>query len=126
MECEFTGCGKPADGFPSRVRDVHRNTHQARNVPGILLDRIQVSVVYKGASAEEIEESICVKIEEEIAGIEGIKKITSTAIDNQGMVIAELEDWADPGKVQDDIKNAVDQIDTFPKDVEKRSPLSSP
>lgn len=87
--------------------------------PEFSLDRIQVSVEYRGASAEEIEESICVKIEEELAGIEGIKKLTSNAEDNLGVVIAELEDWADPGKVQDDIKNAVDQIDTFPKDADK-------
>ncbi|MFC1835921.1 efflux RND transporter permease subunit [Thermodesulfobacteriota bacterium] len=87
-------------------------------LPEFSLDRVQVSVVYKGASAEEIEESVCVKIEEKIAGIEGIDRITSKAVEGKGIVIAELHDDADAGKALDDIKNAVDQIDTFPKDTE--------
>jgi HAE1 family hydrophobic/amphiphilic exporter-1 len=87
--------------------------------PEFSLDLVEVSVVYKGASVEEIEESICSKIEEEITGIEGIKKITATAVEGRGAVTAELEADADVNRVLNDVKNAVDQIDTFPLEAER-------
>lgn len=87
--------------------------------PEFSLDRVEVSVIYKGASVEEIEESICTKIEEKITGIEGVKKVTSTAIEGKGTVIAELESYANVNRVLNDIKNQVDQIDTFPTESER-------
>ena len=47
----------------------------------------------KGASAEEIEEAICVRIEEQITGIKGIKKITSRAVEGLGLeLLPELKE----------------------------------
>ncbi len=87
--------------------------------PEFSLDRVEISVVYKGASVEEIEESVCSKIEEEITGIEQIEKVTSTAVEGRGIVIAELEPGSDVNRALNDIKNAVDQIDTFPQEAER-------
>ncbi len=87
--------------------------------PEFSLDTVEVSVVYKGASVEEIEESICSKIEEEITGVEGIKEITATAVEGLGAVTAELETGTDINRALNDIKNAVDQIDTFPQESER-------
>ena len=87
--------------------------------PEFSLDIVQVSVVYKGASVEEIEESICSKIEDVITGIEGIKKITSTSVEGLGVVTAELEAGSNVNRVLNDVKNMVDQIDTFPLEAER-------
>lgn len=89
-------------------------------IPSFSLDRVQVRVAWEGASPEEVEEGACIKIEEAITGIEGILKVTSTAIEHSCAVVAELESWVDdPRTVLDEIKNAVDRIDTFPDDVER-------
>ncbi|MCX8157277.1 MAG: efflux RND transporter permease subunit [Verrucomicrobiae bacterium] len=82
-------------------------------------DLITVSVVYPGAAPEECEEGICVKIEEAIQGLEGIKKITSTAAEGAGAVTIELLPGTDQRKALDDIKARVDAIDTFPLEAEK-------
>ncbi|WCJ60209.1 efflux RND transporter permease subunit [Fontisphaera persica] len=82
-------------------------------------DLITVSVVYPGAAPEECEEGICVKIEEAIQGLEGIKKITATAAEGAGAVTIELLPGTDQRKALDDIKARVDAIDTFPLDAEK-------
>lgn len=87
--------------------------------PEFSMDAVEVSVVYKGASVEEIEESICTRIEEEITGVEGIKEITSTAIEGRGAVTVELEPGTNVNRALNDIKNAVDQIDTFPQESER-------
>jgi hydrophobic/amphiphilic exporter-1 (mainly G- bacteria), HAE1 family len=93
-------------------------TMQREMFPEFSLDRVQVSVVYKGASPDEIEESIVAKIEEEISGLEGIKKVSSRSVEGLGQVIAELEPDSNVSKIREDIKNAVDQIDTFPDESE--------
>lgn len=88
--------------------------------PQFSLDMISVQVVYPGASPEEIEEGILIKIEEKVKSIEGIKKIISKAQEGIGTVILELkEDVDDVQKVVDDIKTQVDLIDTFPEEAEK-------
>ena len=89
-------------------------------IPSFSLDQVRVSVAWKGASPEEVEEGACIKIEEAITGIEGIKKITSTAIENSCTLVADLESSVgDARTVMDDIKNAVDRIDSFPDDIER-------
>ncbi|MEK6709569.1 MAG: efflux RND transporter permease subunit, partial [Nitrospinota bacterium] len=88
--------------------------------PQFSLDRIQVQVVWEGASPEEVEEGVCIKIEEAITGTEGVKTLTSTALEHSCRVIAELRSSVrDRRKVMDDIKSAVDRIDTFPEGVER-------
>ncbi len=80
---------------------------------------VTIRVPYRGASPAEAEEGVCVRVEEAIASIEGIKRIRSTAQENLGLVTVELEEGADDRKVLDDIKAAVDRIETFPVETEK-------
>ena len=89
---------------------------RAETYPEFSLDRIDVQVPYLGAAPEEVEEAVCIRIEEAIQGIDGIKQITSTASEGMGSVVVEVEMVADPRKVLDDIKSA---IDTFPEQTEK-------
>ena len=88
-------------------------------MPQFSLDMIYVSVVYPGSSPEEVEEGICIKIEEQIQSIEGIERLRSTAREGSGEVIAELETGADVQKILDEIKAEVDRIDTFPDEAEE-------
>ncbi|MEM1054259.1 MAG: efflux RND transporter permease subunit [Bacteroidota bacterium] len=87
--------------------------------PEFSLDAIQVSVVYPGATPGEVEESIIQKIEENIEAVEGIKEITATAQEGQGVVTAELRLGASVTQALDDIKGQVDQITTFPEQAEE-------
>jgi len=87
--------------------------------PEFSLDLITVSVEYLGAAPEEVEDAVCVRIEEAVQGVDGIKRITSTADENFGTVAIELELGADTARALDDIKSRVDAIDTFPAETEK-------
>lgn len=87
--------------------------------PQFALDMIYIGVSYPGASPEEVEEGICIKIEEKIEGIEGIDRIISTAREGFGEVMTELESGTDAQKVLDEIKSEVDRIDTFPEEAEE-------
>ena len=77
-------------------------------MPQFALDMIVVSVDYPGSSPEEVEEGICIKIEEQIEGIKGIDRMISTAREGNGEVVVEPESGTDVPKVLDEIK-----ADTF-------------
>jgi len=87
--------------------------------PEMALDMVTVNVTYLGATPAEVEEAVSVRLEEAIQGLDGIRKITSTASEGVASLAIELELGADLRKAVDDIKSGVDAIDTFPAEVER-------
>lgn len=92
---------------------------QQKSFPDIEIDVISVGVTYLGAAPEEVEEGVCIRIEEEIQGIDGIETITSSAAEGACGVSAELISGYPVDRALSEIKNAVDSIATFPVDTEK-------
>jgi len=87
--------------------------------PRIETSFVTVSMPFLGASPEDVEEGILVKIEEAIQDVEGIKEIQSTARRGSGTVRAEILSEYDISEVMDEIKSRVDAIPTFPDNTEK-------
>lgn len=87
--------------------------------PEMSLDFITVTVPYLGASPEEVEQGVSLRVEEAVASIDGIKRLYSTSAEGASMVTLELEEYADPSQVLDDVKAEVDRIITFPRETEK-------
>ena len=87
--------------------------------PEMSLDQVQIQVPYLGAAPAEVEDAVCKRIEERVRGLEGVRRVRSTASEGMGMVSVELERGADMDKLLDDIKNEIDRIDTFPAEVEE-------
>ena len=75
---------------------------------------ITVSVAYPGATPEEIEYSITRRVEEAVIGIEGVERVSSSAVENAGSVNLELEDFANSQRVKEDVDNAIGQLADFP------------
>ena len=87
--------------------------------PEFSLDIVSVTADYRGAAPQEVEEAICVRVEEAIQDLEGIKEISSRAMEGRGSVTIEVHAGYDVREVLTDVKTKVDAIDTFPEDVEK-------
>ena len=86
--------------------------------PQISFDIVQVQTIFPGATPEEIEENVVVKIEEAIKSVEGIQDIISQSLESSGVVLARLKSGVDNRRVLEDIQNEVEKIDTFPEDAE--------
>lgn len=86
--------------------------------PEMRVDSVSISVPYPGASPEEVEQAICIRVEERIQSVDGVKEITCTAVEGMGAVLVHVEDWADIEQALDDIKAEIDSIDTFPDEAE--------
>ena len=87
--------------------------------PEFEADLIAVTVPYRGATPEEVEEAVCIRIEEAIHGLEGVEKMTSTATEGSGSVLVQVETGYEIRELLDDVKARVDAISTFPAETEK-------
>jgi multidrug efflux pump subunit AcrB len=87
--------------------------------PEIDLDWISTTVVYPGASPDEVEEGIILQVEEAIGSVDGIDEIKSVAAEGAGTVNAKVRSGEDVNLILQDIKNEVDRITTFPGEAEK-------
>ncbi|MFP3981283.1 MAG: efflux RND transporter permease subunit [Desulfobacterales bacterium] len=87
--------------------------------PETELDKISVSVEYPDASPSEVEEGVIRRIEEKVAGIEGIKRIDSVAREGVGRITIEAMTGGDIKKLLDDVKSEVDRITTLPDEAEE-------
>jgi multidrug efflux pump subunit AcrB len=86
--------------------------------PQFSMDMIHISVPYPGASPEEVEEGICIRIEEQLKSLEDVKTMYSSAIEGNGSVIIELEVGTDINVKLDEVRTEIDLIDTFPEEAE--------
>ena len=84
-------------------------------------DVIIVQVEYRGASPEEMESSVCVRIEEAVDGLEGLDRLMSTSREGLCSVTVILLAGSDLQEALDDVKRRVDAIDTFPDEAESPS-----
>ncbi len=87
--------------------------------PDVPSDTIFIAATYPGASPEEIEEGITLKIEDKLKGVTGIDRVTSTSQENASTITVELLRGYDANVLLQEVTNAVDQISSFPAGLEK-------
>ncbi len=86
--------------------------------PEFDMDIINITVLYPGASPQEIEQGILLVIEEAVQGIDEITQISSMAKENFGTVTVEAIAGANLQKLANDIQKSVDRITSFPDEAE--------
>lgn len=85
--------------------------------PGV----IRITAAYPGASPQEIEEGIILKMEQNLKGISGIDRMVSASRENVGVVTVKIKSGYNSDQLLQDVKNAVDQINSFPAGMEPPS-----
>jgi len=79
---------------------------------------ISIAITYPGASPQEVEEGIVLKIEDNLKGLEGVDRVTSVSRENSGSINVEIEKGRDIDFMLLQVKNAVDRVPTFPTGME--------
>ena len=82
-------------------------------------DTVSVSVPLRGATPEDVELGVAVRIEEAIQDLEGIDRVTSRSVEGSTRVQIEIDSSYKARELLDDIKSRVDAINTFPAETEK-------
>ena len=86
--------------------------------PEITNDKVEVRVVYKGATTDEVEDAICRRLEDAIDGISDIDETRCEAREGIGIAVAVMREGADMARFLDDVKSEVDAIVDFPDQAE--------
>ena len=94
-------------------------TIRQEEFPAIVTDMVQVSVEYPGASPEEIEESICLRIEDKIDGTPDVKRINTRAVEGACVITIEMVINSNVDAAVTEIESRVNSIDTLPVDAER-------
>ena len=79
---------------------------------------ININIAYPGASPQEIEEGVVLKIEDNLKGLNGVDRVTSTSKENSGNINVEIEKGKDIDFMLLEVKNAVDRVPSFPVGME--------
>lgn len=80
---------------------------------------VSVQAVYPGAAPQEVEEGITIKIEENLEGLEGIKRFITYSNRGYAQAWIEIEEKYDLQEALDEIKAQVDSINSFPAGMER-------
>lgn len=80
---------------------------------------ISVQVQYRGSTPTEIEESIVLRLEENLFDVEGVTEMDARASSNSGSVSLTISDNHDLNRALDEVKNRVDTIRSFPIEAER-------
>ena len=79
---------------------------------------INITLFYPGASPQEMEEGVVLKIEDNLKGIVGIDRITSVSRENSATVTIETDLDYNIDVILAEVKNAVDRVPSFPSGME--------
>ncbi len=95
----------------------------ARNIrqeiyPLFEIDTVEISMQYRGASPEEVEQSILFPIESELRGMELTRRIESTASEGRASVSIEIMPSFDRNRALQEVTAAVSRISLFPDEIE--------
>jgi multidrug efflux pump subunit AcrB len=85
---------------------------------------VEVRVAYPGASPEEVEETVCERLEDSLQGVAGLHEVRCEARENLAFAVVEMQPGANLDRFTDDVRTEVEAIDTFP-DLAERPILHS-
>lgn len=88
-------------------------------VPPAPQNQLQIEITYPGAGPGEVEQALCIPIEEAIHDLEGIKSIISVANQARCEVTVEFDPAIDSAHFQAAVQAKMNTITAFPKDAEK-------
>ncbi len=86
--------------------------------PDYATSEVQITVIYPGATAEDVEEGICQRIEDALDAVVGLEEIRSTAVEGRAIVVAEMSEGFDLSDFLSDVKSEVEAISDFPGEAE--------
>lgn len=85
-------------------------TMPREDFPEIIENKIYISSVFPGNSAEDVEKLIIKPLEKEIKNISGVDKVTSSSFQDYGMIIVEFNDKVSTQEAKIRVKDKVDIV----------------
>jgi multidrug efflux pump len=85
------------------------NSLPKEQFPDVVVPTIFVSTIYPGASPSDMEQLVTKPIEKQLKGINGVKKVTSSSVQDFSSIIVEFNTSLDVVLCKKKVKDAVDK-----------------
>ncbi|MEM8798463.1 MAG: efflux RND transporter permease subunit [Pseudomonadota bacterium] len=89
--------------------------------PAAEVEDVRITVAYPGASPLETEDRLCIRMEEAVFNLDGVKKVECVAREGSATATVKKRSDADKLKLLNDVKSRIDGINTFPQEAERPS-----
>lgn len=86
--------------------------------PSVQPDVVRIDMIWPGASPKEVEQQVIQRAEEALKNVSNVYRVTSEARESAGSLTVETYPSVDLNTFLNDVKNAVDSITSFPRDIE--------
>ncbi|MEI4233919.1 efflux RND transporter permease subunit [Roseovarius sp. D22-M7] len=78
----------------------------------------EISVIYRGATATEVEDAICRRIWDAVDAVEHLQELTCTAQENVARAVATMAPGGDAGRFVTDLRTEISAVDDFPEEAD--------
>ena len=80
--------------------------------PNVTFDIITITTLFPSASPSEVEKLITNPLEQDLQEVDGIKKLTSTSVENRSVIVIQLDpDQTSEAKGKSDVQDVVDRFE---------------
>ncbi|MDA0240587.1 MAG: efflux RND transporter permease subunit, partial [Proteobacteria bacterium] len=93
-------------------------TVKRETFPDVPPDEVQIRFIYPAATAEEVEEAVCRRIEDAVEKVNDVDEIRCEARENQGTAVVKMQQGKNFERFFTEIRTEVEAIDNFPEDTE--------
>lgn len=73
-----------------------------------------ITIVYRGASAADVEDAICLRVSDAVKGVANLEELTCTAQDNVASAVAKMSPGGDSGRFFNEVDTEIGAITDFP------------
>ena len=86
--------------------------------PSVQPDIIQIEIIWPGASPKEVEQQVVQRVEESLKNVSNVYRVSSQSREGLGSLSVQTFPSVELNAFLNDVKNAVDSITAFPRDIE--------
>ena len=91
---------------------------QRETFPAISNDKVSIQAIYPGATAEEVEDAVCRRIEDALENITDLDEMLCESSEGLGKATAVMIEGSSMTQFLDEVKSEIDAINDFPQQVE--------
>lgn len=86
--------------------------------PAIRFNQVDVNVIYRGGTPEDVESAVLIPIENALEGMSGVKQVFSFARIGSGAVHVIAHDHVKPQDLLEEVKSRLSRVTSFPPETE--------
>ncbi|MDN3519351.1 efflux RND transporter permease subunit [Aquisalimonas lutea] len=83
--------------------------------PSFELDIVTVEVQWRGATAEDVADSVTSPLEEELRDVDGLRELTSTSAEGNAVIVLEFREGTDIARATESVKDRVARVRNLPE-----------